>query len=238
MRKNLFFVVLFAIILTTSCGKSATATDRYTVGSSDNKNNNSTIENHSSPENLSSNNSSLDSPEGISSEASLSEINVSNEGHEPDHYGTGAFQDYWEGDDFFDLKAYAIANGCTSFTYTTDDGSLTKDEAEAMFYILHIEDKVKIYLFNIGATVTMKDGLEYDIITSFKTKIWEDHFIEEIEKEEVHISKKNSARLSLTALKELDVVLKCIENYSYNGSDLLKDSGIHYIIDDTQQHLE
>lgn len=243
MRKNLFFVVLFVTMLTIGCGKSATATDRYTVGSNNSQSNDSLFNNGSKSEaTLNSSDSSADTniENGSSKSPSTenSSINVDNTGHEPDHYGTGNFQDYWEGDDFFDLKAYAIANGCTSFTYTTDDWSLTKDEAEAMFYILHIEDKVKIYLFDIGATVTMKDGLEYNIITSFKTKIWEDHFTEETEKEKVHISKKNSARLSLTALKELDVVLKCIKNYDYNGSDLLKDSGIHYIIDDTRQHLE
>lgn len=237
MRKNLFFVVLFAIILTTGCGKSATATDRYTVGSSDNKNNNSTIENHSSPKNLSSNNSSLDSPEDISSEASLSEINVSNEGHEPDHYGTGNFQDYWKGNGFFDLKAYALANGCTSFSYITIDGDLTEDETKAVAYILYVEDKIKIYPFDTGIIITMKDGLEYDVLTNFNTKEkeWDGHLEES---EQKSISKKNGAKLYLAGLCELDTIFKCIKNYKYDGSELLKDSGLHYIIDSTKQHLE
>ena len=39
---------------------------------------------------------------------------VDNTGHEPDSYGSGNFQDYWQGDDYFDIVSYLKANGANS----------------------------------------------------------------------------------------------------------------------------
>ena len=58
--------------------------------------------------------------------------NVDNSGHEPDSYKSGNFQDYWEGDSYFDIEGFAMDNGCDRvFWYDADGNKCDKSSANA-----------------------------------------------------------------------------------------------------------
>ena len=54
--------------------------------------------------------------------------NIDNTGHEPEAYGSGNFQDYWQGNDYFDLEGYLHDIGCDDY-YGTKTGSSARLEA-------------------------------------------------------------------------------------------------------------
>lgn len=226
MRKNLFFVVLFATMLTVGCGKSTNATDHYQIGS--NHQNSSIIKDQSS-EDQSSSSSSLNSFEDNSSEISSPEINVSNEGHEPDRYGTGNFQDYWEGDDFFDLESYAKANGCEKVVFKTYDD--LKETDGTIFNVC--------YLFFKGWRLTLYDSTAISVHRPDKLcfniknlDLMEQEYIA------IKISKKNDFTLDLRTIDNLNIIFPYLQQCTDDTSDPFIDSGLFYTVDTTEQHLE
>ena len=226
MRKNLFFVALFVTMLTIGCGKSTDATDHYTIGD-DNKDISSVVS--SSSESLSSNNSELKPSEDVSSETSSSEINVSNEGHKPDRYGTGNFQDYWEGDDFFDLESYAKANGCEKVVFKTYDD--LKETDGTIFNVCYLFFKGwRLTLYDSTAiSVHRPDKLCFDIKN---LDLMEQEYIA------IKISKKNDFTLDLRTIDNLNIIFPYLQQCTDDKSDPFIDSGLFYTVDTTEQHLE
>lgn len=53
-----------------------------------------------------------------------------NTGHEPDAYGTGNFQDYWEGEDYFDLIGFLTAHGYKGFNAYDGYYNHIKDDSQ------------------------------------------------------------------------------------------------------------
>ena len=103
MRKNIIAIIATIIVSMSlaACGNnnaSATSTTEYSNTGSQNQTSNTEVEPTENP------------------------ANVDNSGHEPDSYRSGNFQDYWEGEDYFDIVGFAEANGCTKiFWYDADN---------------------------------------------------------------------------------------------------------------------
>ena len=120
MRKNIIAIIATIIVSMSlaACGNnnaSATSTTEYSNTGSQNQTSNTEVEPTENP------------------------ANVDNTGHEPDSYKSGNFQDYWEGDSYFDIVGFAEANGCTKvFWYDADNNkcNMTSDSIGriAFFY--------------------------------------------------------------------------------------------------------
>ena len=77
-----------------------------------------------------------------------------NTGHEPDAYGTGNFQDYWEGEDYFDIVGFATANGCTQVSYYRSDWSSTDNESDANYYKFYFGRNWMVQPLGTGCILT------------------------------------------------------------------------------------
>lgn len=61
-----------------------------------------------------------------------------NTGHEPESYGSGNPQDYWQGNDYFDLAGYLKANG--AIDAFPSDSHYEKVTSNALFYVAYTSD--------------------------------------------------------------------------------------------------
>lgn len=102
--------------------------------------------------------------------------NVDNTGHEPESYGSGNFQDYWQGEDYFDLAGYLKDNGAidaypSDFHYEKVDGpaelyvSYTKDYAwRLVIYTSNNSGGIFLSWFNYMQAPYDKDGPTYMVV--------------------------------------------------------------------------
>ena len=113
MRKNIIAIIATIIVSMSlaACGNnnaSATSTTEYSNTGSQNQTSNTEVEPTENP------------------------ANVDNSGHEPESYRSGNFQDYWEGEDYFDIEGFAMDNGCDRvFWYDADGNKCDKSSASA-----------------------------------------------------------------------------------------------------------
>ena len=63
--------------------------------------------------------------------------NVDNTGHEPEAYGSGNFQDYWQGNDYFDLIGYMKDNGFIDAIPQNHRGEIVKDGSTPTCYTFY-----------------------------------------------------------------------------------------------------
>ena len=154
MRKNIIAFIAMAIvsISLTACGNntaSATSTTEYSNTGSQNQTSNTEVEPTENP------------------------ANVDNSGHEPDSYKSGNFQDYWEGEDYFDIEGFARDNGCDYVAWLDTDGNEC-DKASAfrvtLFYgdwqIAVYEDSIRACNFNTNTFYEMQADPNYTDLVS------------------------------------------------------------------------
>jgi hypothetical protein len=139
---------------------------------------------------------------------------VDNTGNEPDAYGTGNFQDYWEGDDYFDIEAYALANGCSHVNWA--DANLdycTKDVAVHCRSLTFGKWEIAA---TAGWTVQRFDGTaSYTVL------------LDDVKTHPISVSKSNPSTLSLEQLQLLVTILECLNN-NPDSMDPLNGSSLNY----------
>lgn len=143
-----------------------------------------------------------------------------NTGHEPDGYSTGNFQDYWQGDDYFDIVAFAEANGCDHIKYADNEANKVNDESEACFYTFYFNDSSWMVQPTIGCILIKLDSdynrvaeysVLYDDVNSLGTT--------------VSISDKNNVTLSSKTIEAFVAVVNAVQAYP-NSDDPLAEAGI------------
>lgn len=78
----------------------------------------------------------------------------SNEGHEPDSFGSGNFQDYWQGEAYFDLVSYMKDNGYNVRPVNIITGDRIQDGETAGAYECYKADEKWILLIgNVNTQV-------------------------------------------------------------------------------------
>ncbi|MBP5512132.1 hypothetical protein J6X90_01985 [Candidatus Saccharibacteria bacterium] len=65
----------------------------------------------------------------------------SNEGHEPESFGSGNFQDYWQGEAYFDFVGYMNDNGYHRVFPENPNGEKIKDGETAEMYECYKDDE-------------------------------------------------------------------------------------------------
>ena len=146
-----------------------------------------------------------------------------NTGHEPDGYSTGNFQDYWQGDDYFDIVAFAEANGCERVRYLLDDGTPTKDESEAHFYCFYFHNKKWMVQPTLGCLLVELDS-DFNRVSEFNVlyESFDDRGTT------VSVSNKNNAKLSSKTIEAFVDVVNAM-NANPNSSNPLADNGIECV---------
>ena len=151
-------------------------------------------------------------------------INVDNTGHEPEAYGSGNFQDYWQGEDYFDIVSYLRARGCTEIRYYDDSTSETDDESKATFYVAFFNGHEWEIDF-LSAVLSIKHITDnYDTTGTPEYMILDDS-VSDIN---ISLSKTGPAKASLKALQNLDITITYIINNS-GSLDPLNGSGLNYV---------
>ena len=145
-----------------------------------------------------------------------------NTGHEPDGYSTGNFQDYWQGDDYFDIVAFAEANGCERVRYLLDDGTPVKDESEAHFYCFYFHNKKWMVQPTLGCLLVELDN-DFNRVSEFNV-IYESS---DDRGTMVSVSNKNNATLSSKTIEAFVAVVNAM-NANPNSSNPLADNGIEH----------
>jgi len=133
MRKNIIFALcaILVMVTLTACGNEGTSS-AYTIEYRDNDDQQVTTSDSVSDENP---------------------ANVDNSGHEPESYRSGNFQDYWEGEDYFDIEGFAMDNGCDCVLWADDNGQTDKASANRviLFYgdwEIYVNDGHTLYAQN------------------------------------------------------------------------------------------
>ena len=207
MKKNIFalFIIATLVLSLTGCGnnnqKTAAANEQTTI---EYKGEGATQGGIKSDEEIA----------AITEEASQTENpnNVDMDGHEPS--SSGNFQDYWEGDSYFDLVAYAKANNCRIFGM---DGyaDFTDDESKTMRYMIIVADKWDLYPTAGGCEFHTID-LEYSYITHDSGL--------EIPYASIN---RGPATLSIETIQAIDTIIHCIQA-DPNNIDPLSGSSVPY----------
>ena len=140
--------------------------------------------------------------------------NVDNTGHEPEAYGSGNFQDYWQSDSYFDLEGYVKANGCT-INGIDSNGNFTNDNSQITRYMITYSNKWEIWP-SIGCMVRTLDGT-----TSYLVKD------SSVDQPMISVSKNNSAVLSLETVQNIDTIIQCISS-NPDSTDPFNGSSLHY----------
>ena len=89
-----------------------------------------------------------------SSETSLESIEeVSNSSSESVSLGSGKYEDYWEGDSYFNIEGFAVDNGCDCVLWADDNGQTDKASANRviLFYgdwEIYVNDGHTLYAQN------------------------------------------------------------------------------------------
>ena len=73
--------------------------------------------------------------EASSTEPEDNPANVDMSAYEPESYGSGNFQDYWQGDDYFDLVGYLKDNGADIVYATNDQSYPVEDSTDINMYV-------------------------------------------------------------------------------------------------------
>ncbi len=196
MRKNIIFALCAIIMMVTltACGNEKTPS--YTIEYRDNDDQQVTTSSSVSDENP---------------------ANVDNSGHEPDSYKSGNFQDYWEGDSYFDIVSFALANGMTSMAWRDNGGEITESESNAMgcaFY--NSNTKWSLDVYNDYCYLSNHDmNVSYMIVYGTGTS------------EYISVCKGGDLKVQMNILQALNTILDCLKTNG-NSSDPLAGSGLSY----------
>jgi len=147
-----------------------------------------------------------------------------NTGHEPDAYGTGNFQDYWEGEDYFDIVGFALDNGCKNPAYVNSSGILNYDnESVAVAYSFAYPGP-----WIVNPTV---NGCHIEYGKNNNTPAYDIYLTDRDPSSSldiVSVSKNNSAVLSSESIQLFAAVLDCLSK-NHDSMDPLQGSGLYYI---------
>ncbi|MBO4415635.1 MAG: hypothetical protein J5824_06610 [Lachnospiraceae bacterium] len=150
-----------------------------------------------------------------------------NTGHEPDAYGTGNFQDYWEGEDYFDIVGFAKANGCKSVFYYTASGDVNfEDESVAVQYSFGYPGPWIITPGVESCTVEYGKNNNTPSFTVYAYGIGES--VPESMQARVAISKNNNATLSINTIQFFATILDVLSR-NYDSSDPFQGTGLNYV---------
>ncbi len=139
--------------------------------------------------------------------------NVDNSGHEPDSYQSGNFQDYWEGDDFFDIASFAEANGATYTMWCTGDGKAA-DASQANACKFFFKDKWKV-IVNVDFIIIEQDGSDASFLVVY----------EQNSSESISVCKENNVKCSENVIQAFNTIVECLKTSSdkanpFEGSGL------------------
>lgn len=73
--------------------------------------------------------------------------NIDNTGHEPEAYGSGNFQDYWQGENYFDLEGYLKANGCDYLAPTNGEDHKKVENGAKAYFTYFNNNTWEIYIY-------------------------------------------------------------------------------------------
>ena len=121
--------------------------------------------------------------------------------------GTGHFEDYWQGDNFFDIARYLNDNGCIQINYLNATGSTTDNESEATIYNAYFYGctwKIRIsgtgcYLIHLS-TDNNSGTPEYLVTTNG------------VPENNIRLSNNNNAVCSREGLQIMDAIIQAIRN--------------------------
>lgn len=153
---------------------------------------------------------------------------VDNTGHEPDSYGSGNFQDYWQGDDYFDIVAYAKANGCNQISYLDASGSPVKDEYTAGFYTFYFGDWM-IQPYGNGCNLTYLGNTDADGYSTCSPEynILPESLDEQANSPSISVSKNNDVTIPLLEITFFDTVVNALKANS-SSQDPLSETNLNY----------
>ena len=190
MRKNIIFALcaIAMMVTLTACGNEKTPS--YTIEYRDN-----------------------DDQQVTTSVSDENPANVDNSGHEPDSYKSGNFQDYWEGEDYFDIVGFAEANGATYTMWCTGDGKAA-DASQANACKFFFKDKWKV-IVNVDFIIIEQDGSDASFLVVY----------EQNSSESISVCKENNVICSENVIQAFNTIVECLKTSSdkanpFEGSGL------------------
>ena len=194
MRKNIIFALCAIIMMVTltACGNEKTPS--YTIEYRDNDDQQVTTSNSVSDENP---------------------ANVDNSGHEPDSYRSGNFQDYWEGEDYFDIEGFAMDNGATYTLWL--DKTETENISQAVRCTFYFKDGWKVSVITSDGILIEQNGTRTDFLIACDSK--SNHY--------VSLCKENNVSCSEEVLQSFNTIVECLKTSS-DKADPFAGSGLNY----------
>lgn len=194
MRKNIiaFIAIVIVSMSLTACGNntaSATSTTEYSNTGSQNQTSNTVVEPTENP------------------------ANVDNSGHEPDSYQSGNFQDYWEGEDFFDIVSFAEANGSV-YTYWCDAEGNPLDKSQATTCTFYFSNAWRVTIHNDSLVIDNNDTLATYLIV-----------YEQSRNGYISVCKDNSIECSKNVIQAFNTVIECLKTSS-DKANPFEESGL------------
>ena len=161
------------------------------------------------------------------SEPEENPANVDMEGHEPESYGSGNFQDYWEGDDYFDLVGYLKDNGADKVYATSKYSYPVEDNSNIDLYVASFYNEQWEVTIMTDAGITLGHAYCDD-----SGKLCKDpHYIISCPTNELGQSIRIDSAGTTTGsgiISILDTVIQCMKN-NRDSNNPLENSNLQYI---------
>ena len=206
MRKNIiaFIAIVIVSMSLTACGNntaSATSTTEYSNGSSNSQNQTSNTEKDPMQDPVHQGNANIGGGEGQG--ATITPTSSCNP------------EDYWEGDDFFDIASFAEANGSV-YTYWCDGEGNPADKNHATACTFYFSNAWRVTIYNDFLTVINNDTMTNYLIVYEKSS-----------NGYISVCKDNSIVCSKDVIQAFNTVVECLKTSS-DKDNPFEGSGLPY----------
>ena len=151
-----------------------------------------------------------------SSETSVESIEeVSNSSSESVSLGSGKYEDYWDGDSYFDIEGFAVDNGST-FTLWLDRTE-TENIGQAVRCTFYFKDGWKVSVITSDSILIEQNGTRTDFLIVCDSK--SNHY--------VSLCKENNVSCSEEVLQSFNTIVECLKTSS-DKANPFEGSGLNY----------
>jgi len=140
---------------------------------------------------------------------------VSNSSSESVSNGSGKYEDYWEGDGYFDIVGFAEANGSVYTMWIDKEGNAT-DPNQAVYCTFYFKDAWRVSVYDDFLSIINNDSLKNHLIVFVKNG-----------SEYISVCKENDNKCQEEVLNAFNVVVECLKTSS-DKEDPFEGSGLRY----------
>ncbi len=130
-------------------------------------------------------------------------------------YGSGNFEDYWEGDSYFDIERFAVDNGST-FTLWLDRTE-TENISQAVRCTFYFKDGWMVSVITSDGILIEQNGTRTDFLIVCDSK--SNHY--------VSLCKENNVSCSEEVLQSFNTIVECLKTSS-DKANPFEGSGLNY----------